>query len=263
MSYKYPFILYFSALAWNQDSKFRFEWCKITRINMLFPWQKNRIEKRLSLNRNNEALIEELKIEGITENNVLAAIKKVPREIFVERQFIQQAYENIPLPIDCGQTISQPYVVAYMIDCLRLNKSSIVLEIGTGSGYQTAIISHLCRKIYTIEIHDNLLNKAKKRIAKLNLKNIIFKLGNGAEGWQNKALFDAIIISAAMEESSQNQRASEIIPAKLLENLKNQGSLVMPKKKPSGNQKLLLVKKKNGTCIEKELLDVKFVPFIK
>jgi len=220
---------------------------------MLFPWQKNRIEKRLRLNRNNEALIEELKIEGITENNVLAAIKKVPREIFVERQFIQQAYENIPLPIDCGQTISQPFVVAFMIACLNLKKTDKVLEIGTGTGYQTAILSNLCQEVFTIEVHDNLIKKAKKRIAKLNLKNIIFKLGNGAEGWQNKALFDAIIISAA----------SEIIPAKLLENLKNQGCLIMPKKKSSGNQKLLLVKKNNETYLEKELLDVKFVPFIK
>ena len=221
---------------------------------MLFSWKKNRI-KQLRSNRNNEELLEELKIEGITENNVLYAIKKVPREIFVERQFIKQAFKNLPLPIDCGQTISQPYVVAFMIDCLRLNKKDRVLEIGTGSGYQTAILSHLCQEVCTIEIHGKLINKAKKRIAKLNLKNIIFKLGNGAKGWQNqnKALFDAIIISAA----------SEIIPAKLLENLKNQGSLVMPKKKPSGNQKLLLVKKNNETYLEKELLDVKFVPFIK
>ena len=219
---------------------------------MLFPWQKNRIKKLFRLNRNNEALIEELKIEGITENNVLYAIKKVPREIFVERQFIQQAYENIPLPIDCEQTISQPFVVAYMIACLNLKKTDKVLEIGTGSGFQTAILGHLCQEVCTIEIHGKLINKAKKRIAKLNLKNIIFKLGNGAEGWQNKALFDAIIISAA----------SEIIPAKLLENLKNQGSLVMPKKKPSGNQKLLLVKKNNETYLEKELLDVKFVPLL-
>ena len=219
---------------------------------MLFPWKKNRIKKLFRLNRNNEALIEELKIEGITENNVLYAIKKVPREIFVERQFIQQAYENIPLPIDCGQTISQPFVVAFMIACLNLKKTDKVLEIGTGSGYQTAILSNLCQEVFTIEVHDNLIKKAKKRIAKLNLKNIIFKLGNGAEGWQNKTLFDAIIISAA----------SEIIPAKLLENLKNQGSLVMPKKKPSGNQKLLLVKKNNETYLEKELLDVKFVPLL-
>ena len=222
---------------------------------MLFPWQKNRIKKLFRLNRNNEALIEELKIEGITENNVLYAIKKVPREIFVERQFIQQAYENIPLPIDCEQTISQPFVVAIMIACLNLKKTDKVLEIGTGTGYQTAILGHLCQEVCTIEIHGKLINKAKKRIAKLNLKNIIFKLGNGVEGWQNKALFDAIIISISA--------ASEIIPAKLLENLKNQGSLVMPKKKPSGNQKLLLVKKNNETYLEKELLDVKFVPFIK
>ena len=163
---------------------------------MLFPWQKNRIEKLLRLNKNNEALIEELKIEGIAENNILCAMKKVPREIFVERQFIQQAYENIPLPIDCGQTISQPYVVAYMTACLNWKKTDKVLEIGTGTGYQTAILSHLSQEVCTIEIHSNLLNIAKQRIEKLNLKNIIFKLGNGAEGWQNKVLFDAIIISA-------------------------------------------------------------------
>ena len=219
---------------------------------MLFPWQKNQIKKPLRLNRNNEALIEELKIEGITDNNILQSIKKVPREIFVEQQFIQQAYENIPLPIDCGQTISQPYVVAYMSASLNLKKTDKVLEIGTGTGYQTAILSHLCQEVCTIEIYGNLLHKAKKRIAQLNLKNIIFKLGNGTEGWQNKALFDAIIISAA----------SEIIPAKLLKNLKNQGCLVMPKKKLSGNQKLLLIRKNNKTYLEKELLEVKFVPLL-
>ena len=219
---------------------------------MLFPWQKNRIEKLLKLNKNNEALIEELKFEGITENNILCAIKKVPREIFVKQQFIQQAYENIPLPIDCGQTISQPYVVAYMTACLNLKKTDKVLEIGTGTGYQTAILSHLCQEVCTIEIYSNLLNEAKKRIAKLNLKNIIFKLGNGTEGWKNKTLFDAIIISAA----------TEILPTKLLESLKNHGCLIMPKKGLSGNQKLLLLKKNNETYLEKELLDVKFVPLL-
>ena len=216
---------------------------------MLFPWKKNRIEKH----RDNETLVKELKIEGITDNNILQSIKKVPREIFVEQQFIQQAYENIPLPIDCGQTISQPYVVAYMIACLNLKKTDKVLEIGTGTGYQTAILSHLCQEVFTIEIYENLLNKAKKKIAKLNRKNIIFQLGNGAEGWQAKVLFDAIIISAA----------SEILPLKLLENLKNQGRLIFPKKKSSENQKLLLVKKNNETYLEKELLDVKFVPLLK
>ena len=219
---------------------------------MLFPWQKNKIRKSPGLNRNNEDLIEELKIEGIVEHNVLGAIKNVPREFFVEKQFIQQAYKNIPLPINCGQTISQPYVVAYMISCLKLKDTDKVLEIGTGSGYQTAILSHLCKEVCTIEIYSKLLNEAKKKITRLDLKNIIFKLGNGIEGWKNKVLFDAIIVSAA----------SETIPAKLLENLKNQGSLIMPQKTTLGNQKLLLVKKNNETILKKKLFNVKFVPLL-
>ena len=139
-----------------------------------------------------------------------------------------------------------------MIACLNLKKTDKVLEIGTGTGYQTAILSHLCQEVFTIEIYENLLNKAKKKIAKLNRKNIIFKLGNGAEGWQNKVLFDAIIISAA----------SETIPIKLLENLKNQGRLIMPKKDSLENQRLLLIKKKNENYHKKELLSVKFVPLL-
>ncbi len=219
---------------------------------MLFSWKKNKIRKSLGLNRNNEDLIEELKIEGIAEHDILCAIKNVPRELFVEKQFIQQAYKNIPLPINCGQTISQPYVVAYMISCLKLKNTDKVLEIGTGTGYQTAILSHLCKEVCTIEIYSKLLNEAKKKITKLDLKNIIFKLGNGIEGWKNKVLFDAIIVSAA----------SETIPAKLLENLKSQGSLIMPKKTKLGNQKLLLVKKNNETILKKELFSVKFVPLL-
>ena len=219
---------------------------------MLFPWKKYQIRKPSKPNRDNETLIEELKIRGITNSNILYAIKKAPRELFVEKQFIQQAYENIPLPIDCKQTISQPYVVAYMISCLNLKNTDKVLEIGTGTGYQTAILSHLCKEVCTIEIYSKLLNKAKNRITKLNLKNVVFKLGNGAEGWKNKILFDGIIVSAA----------SETIPTKLLENLKNHGYLIMPQKQTLGNQKLLLVKKNDETIIKKELFSVKFVPLL-
>ena len=219
---------------------------------MLFPWREYQIKERSKSNKNNESLIEKLKIEGITDINILRAMKKVPRELFVENQFIQQAYENVPLPIDCKQTISQPYIVAYMISCLNLKNTDKVLEVGTGTGYQTTILSHLCRDVYTIEIHNKLLNKAKKRCQKLNLKNITFKLGNGIKGWQNKVLFDGIIVSAA----------SEIIPSKLLENLKNHGCLIMPQKKMSGDQKLLLIKKNNETYLKKELLSVKFVPLL-
>ena len=219
---------------------------------MFFSWQKYKIKERSRLNRNNKSLIEKLKAEGITDINILHAMKKVPREFFVEHQFIQHAYENIPLPIDCKQTISQPYVVAYMISCLNLKITDKVLEIGTGTGYQTTILSYLCREVCTIEIHDKLLNEAKKRCSKLNIKNITFKLGDGSKGWQNKVLFDAIIVSAA----------SEVVPSKLLENLKNHGRLIMPQKKPSGEQKLLLIKKNDEAYLKEELLSVKFVPLL-
>jgi protein-L-isoaspartate(D-aspartate) O-methyltransferase len=200
----------------------------------------------------NKDLIRELKIEGISDKNILRTIEKVPRELFVAQEFIDRAYENIPLPIDCGQTISQPYVVAYMISCLKLKKTDKVLEIGTGTGYQTAILSYLCKEVCTIEIYNKLLDQAKKRILKLNLKNINFILGNGTEGWNAGVLFDAIIVSAA----------SEIIPDKLLKNLKNHGCLIMPKKKSLDIQKLLLIKKNNETYFEKELCSVKFVPLL-
>ena len=174
---------------------------------MLFPWGK---KKKIFYNRNNNDLIKELKEKGITNKNILDAIRKVPRELFVDKTLARSAYENVALPVECGQTISQPYVVAYMIDCLKLKKTDKVLEVGTGTGYQSAIISYLCQKIYTIEIINKLLNQAKINIKKLNIENIIYKLGNGVNGWEEKILFDAIIISAA----------SEKIPSKLMQNLK-------------------------------------------
>ena len=220
---------------------------------MFFNRKKNRPKEKISFLKNNDNLLEELKEKGISDKNILNAIKKVPRELFVNKTSIQWAYENIPLPIDCEQTISQPYVVAYMIDCLKLKKTDIVLEIGTGSGYQTAIISHLCQKIYTIEIFEKLLNQAKININKLKINNVLYKLGNGLEGWDEKTLFDSIIISAA----------SEKIPLKVLKSLKNNGNLIIPKKYSSGNQKLILIKKTSKDSYdEKELLDVKFVPLL-
>ena len=220
---------------------------------MNFSWKKNSLKERIFFNKNNDDLLEELKEKRIIDNNILSAIKKVPRELFVNKISIQSAYENMPLPIDCEQTISQPYVVAYMIDCLKLKKTDIILEIGTGSGYQTAIISHLCRKIYTIEIFNKLFNQAKINIDRLKIKNVVYKLDNGINGWGEKILFDAIIVSAAAEK----------IPLKLLQNLKNYGNLIIPKKYPSGNQKLILIKKTDKNSFDqKELFDVKFVPLL-
>ena len=219
---------------------------------MFFPWQKNRKKEGIFFSKNNNDLIKELKEKGI-DKNILDAMRKVARELFVNEVSFRYAYENIALPVECEQTISQPYVVAYMIDCLKLKKIHKILEVGTGTGYQTAIISYLCQKIYTIEIFDKLFNQAKINIGKLGIKNVIHKLGNGVNGWGEKILFDAIIVSAA----------SEKIPLKLLQNLKVHGKLIIPIKYSSGNQKLKLVKKTSeGSFDQKELFDVKFVPLL-
>ena len=220
---------------------------------MLFNWKKNEKKEKNFINKDNNSLIKELKEKGITDKNILNAIKKVPRKIFVDKLFLEKAYENIPLPINCNQTISQPYVVVYMIGCLKLQKTNKVLEIGTGTGYQTAIISHLCQKIYSIEIFDKLFHQAKININKLKIRNVIHKHDNGINGWGEEILFDAIIISAASEE----------IPSKILKNLKNNGKLIFPKKYPFGNQKLILIKKiSENNFKKKELFNVKFVPLL-
>ena len=216
---------------------------------MFTPWRKEK--KKFS--KNNNDLIKELKEKGIVDKNILDAMKRVPRELFVNKTSVQCAYEDNALPVECGQSISQPYVVAYMIDCLKLKKTDKVLEVGTGTGYQAAIISYLCQKIYTVEIFNELLFRAKNNTEKLKIKNIIYKLGNGVNGWEEKILFDAIIVSAASEE----------IPPKLLQNLKNNGKLIIPMKYSFENQKLILVKKKSENNFEKEeLFDVKFVPLL-
>ena len=214
---------------------------------------KIRTKKKIFFIKNNNDLVTELKKKGISDQKILSAIKKVPRELFINQASAEWAYENMPLPVECGQTISQPYVVAYMIDCLKLKKTDKVLEIGTGTGYQTAIISHLCQKIYTIEIFSKLFTQAKFNIEKLKIKNVIYKLGNGVNGWEEKNFFDAIIVSAASEE----------ISSQLLQNLKINGQLIFPKKYPFENQKLILIEKiGENNFKKKELFDVKFVPLL-
>ena len=198
-------------------------------------------------------LISDLKKENFTNTTVLKHLEKIPREIFVKKNFIDICYNNIPLPIDCNQTISQPLVVANTIDCLDVKKTDLVLEIGTGTGYQTALLSYLCKHVFTIEIFEKLINQAKINHAKLNLKNISYLLGDGSNGWDKQILFDSIIISAATKK----------ISSRLLKNLKNKGKVIFPKQYPSGQQKLLLLKKLNNTgYLTKELFAVKFVPLL-
>ena len=216
----------------------------------LFPWQKNKKKSTILKNEKNEELIQELRSEGITDEKILSAIRMVPRELFTEK--LDEAYENKALSVECNQTLTQPFCTAFMISCLDLRPTNNVLEIGTGVGWTTAVISKLVKTVFTMERFKKLLDSAKKNIAKLKIENVQFKLGNGFEGWEDKILFDAIIIGAA----------SEVVPIKLLESLKSNGRLVMPKKYDTGNQKLLLVTKKSGNFEQKELLDVKFVPLL-
>jgi len=198
-------------------------------------------------------LISDLKQKNFTNITVLKYLEKIPREIFVEKKFVDACYNNIPLPIDCNQTTSQPLVIANMIDSLNIKKTDLVLEIGTGTGYQTALLSYLCKHVFTIEIFEKLINQAKINHAKLNLKNISYMLGNGSNGWNKSILFDSIIISAATKK----------ISSKLLKTLKTKGKIIFPKEYFPRQQKLLLLKKLNERNYStQELFDVSFVPLL-
>lgn len=199
-------------------------------------------------------LLKELEKQGITNSEVLATIKKIPREKFVTSEYKKRAYENIPLPIEQQQTISQPYIVASMTQILiqppRPNK---VLEIGTGSGYQTAILASLFNEVYTIERIPTLLEKAKNVLSNLNFKNIHFKCGDGSKGWADFAPFDAIIVTAAAES----------LPKELTDQLSSlQGKLLIPLGPHKKAQELTLITR-NGDKYKKEVLEnVIFVPLI-
>ncbi len=202
---------------------------------------------------NINTLITDLKRNNFTNRTVLKYLEKIPREIFVKKKFVDICYNNIPLPIDCNQTISQPLVTVKMIDSINIKKTDLVLEIGTGTGYQTALLSYLCKHVFTIEIFEKLINQAKINHTKLNLQNISYLLGDGLNGWNKPILFDSIIISAA----------SKKIPIQLLKTLKTKGKIIFPKEYFPGQQKLLLLKKLNDfNYSTNELFDVSFVPLL-
>jgi protein-L-isoaspartate(D-aspartate) O-methyltransferase len=182
---------------------------------------------------------------------VMAAMEKVPRNEFVPKSYGDAAFDNGPLPIGHGQTISQPYIVALMTDLLELQADDIVLEIGTGSGYQTAILSQLCKQVYTVEYVAALADIAKARLERLGYDNIQSMTGNGYDGWPEHAPYDGIIVTAAASH----------IPKPLIEQLKPGGKLVIPVGRPHLYQELTVVEKdKNGEIDIREVLGVAFVP---
>jgi len=197
-------------------------------------------------------LLMELRSQGITDARVLAAIERTPRHLFVPPELLDQAYENTALPIGKGQTISQPIVVATMTQKLAIGERMRVLEVGTGSGYQAAILARLCRRVYTVERHRDLLNDAEQRFRDLKLDNISTRWGDGAKGWPEQAPFDRIIVTAAAAE----------IPQALLDQLKDGGLMVVPVGEDIWDQQLMLIQRNGDDIASEHLMDVRFVPLV-
>jgi protein-L-isoaspartate(D-aspartate) O-methyltransferase len=203
------------------------------------------------------ALVMALRRQGIGDARVLDAIERTPREAFVDRPFETNAYDNSALPIPCGQTISQPYVVAFATQALELDPKHRVLELGTGSGYQAAVLSPLCRMVYTVERHKQLLAEAEARFKKLGLTNIVSRHGDGLRGWAESAPFDRIILSAAVPD----------VPQILIDQLKPAGILVAPVGGDADaargvSQNLTKIVKSEAGIERQTLLPVMFVPMI-
>lgn len=198
-------------------------------------------------------LLMKLRTAGIQDTAVLSAMESTPREKFVTEAFTQHAYDDTALPIACGQTISQPTVVAWMTAALSINNRHTVLEIGTGCGYQTAILSRLARRVYTIERHRELMDEAKARFDELGFSNVVTRTGDGTKGWREAAPFDRILVTAAATE----------VPEVLLGQLRAGGVMVVPVGADSGNQVLLRIQKDDhGEIHTQHLMSVRFVPLV-
>lgn len=199
-------------------------------------------------------LIMSLRRQGIRDKRVLNALERIPREMFINTNFRKQAYEDHALPIECGQTISQPFVVAYMTEQLQLGDRMKVLEVGTGSGFQAAVLSKLCRRVYTIERYRTLLRDAVKRFDDLRIHNVTSKVGDGADGWIEQAPFDRIIVTAAAPS----------VPQKLVEQLKPGGIMIVPVGIAGGrdDQRLVRIERTEEGVKRDELMPVRFVPLV-
>ena len=193
-----------------------------------------------------------LRKAGVVDKQVLGAMERVDRKNFVNGVFSEKAYEDTPLPIACGQTISQPTIVGLMTQALQVTSRDKVLEVGTGSGYQAAILSLLARRVYTIERHSLLVNNATKVFEKLNISNITTILSDGGFGLERQAPFDKIIVTAASDDP----------PASLLSQLKIGGIMVIPVGQSDNMQKLIKITKTDGGYEYQDLHAVRFVPLV-
>ena len=197
-------------------------------------------------------LLMELRRAGIGDTRVLGAIERIPREKFVPASFEDQAYENMALPIGNGQTVSQPYVVALMTEKLEVGDRQKALEIGTGSGYQTAVLAALGRRVFTIERHRQLLRNAERRFEELRLSNIVCRFGDGTKGWPEQAPFERVLVTAAAPE----------VPATLADALAPDGILVVPVGEEHHDQQLVRIRRQGDRFLTEDLGPVRFVPLV-
>jgi protein-L-isoaspartate(D-aspartate) O-methyltransferase len=193
----------------------------------------------------------QIRARGIVDEPVLAAMGKVPRERFVPTELRSRAYDDSPLPIGYGQTISQPYIVAYMTEALGVGRSHKILEIGTGSGYQAAVLGELASAVYTIEIVPDLARRATATLKELGYANVHVRAGDGFAGWPDQAPFDRILVTAAPEQ----------IPPPLIEQLGPQGRLVIPVGEQGETQWITVVEKTGQNVVQRRTIPVQFVPF--
>jgi len=191
--------------------------------------------------------------QGITHSATLDAMRTVPRHLFVPEDLRPHAYRDMPLPIGHEQTISQPYMVAYMTQSIEPKKGMKVLEIGTGSGYQAAVLAEIVDSVFSVEIVEPLGKQAAALFKKLGYTNVEVRIGDGFAGWPEHGPFDGIVVTAAAEE----------IPPPLIDQLNENGLLIIPLGKPGSVQTLVMVKKEKGKLIRKNLLPVRFVPFVR
>lgn len=194
---------------------------------------------------------EQIVARGVKNQAVLKAMETIPRHLFVPADQAQYAYNDTPLSIGYGQTISQPYIVAFMTESMELKKTDKVLEIGTGSGYQAAILSKIVSQVYTIEILEPLGLSARKKLEELGYNNVTTKIGDGYFGWKEYAPFNAIIVTANVEA----------IPPELINQLAEGGKMIIPVGPSHGSQNLVLLEKKDGKTKQIKLIPVRFVPF--
>jgi protein-L-isoaspartate(D-aspartate) O-methyltransferase len=198
-------------------------------------------------------VLDQIESRGVRDRNVLKALRSVPRHLFVPEDLASEAYSDYPLPIGLGQTISQPYIVAFMTELLNVEAGHKVLEIGTGSGYQAAVLSLLAHSVYSIEIVPDLGRQARDLLSQLGYDNVEVRIGNGYLGWPEAAPFDRIIVTAAPDK----------LPQELVDQLRPGGRLVAPIGAVGGIQQLVLVKKDRSSKIEtREVLPVRFVPMV-